>query len=131
MSLATRITALASRIGLEVKTKIDASHPGVAKAWVCFGYAGGQVVIRASYNVGSITRLGTGRYRVPFANAMPNADYCWVASTLKDTNIFGVMQRIALVRASGDTQTAQHLDVSCASSTAATDADEFNVTVFH
>ena len=130
MSLATRITALASRIGLEVKTKIDASHPGVARAWVCFGYAGGQVVIRASYNVASVTRLATGRYRVSFASAMPNADYCWVASTLKNASILG-LQRIALVRASADTKTAQHLDVSCASSTAATDADEFNVTVFH
>ena len=79
MSLASRITALASRIGLEVKTKIDASHPGVARAWVCFGYTGSQVVIRASYNVASVTRLATGRYRVSFASAMPNADYCWVA----------------------------------------------------
>ena len=130
MSLATRLTALASRIGLEVKTKINASHPGVAKAWVCFGYVSNQVVIRASYNAASVTRLATGRYRVTFANAMPNADYCWVASTLKNTTILG-LQRIALVRASADTKTAQHLDVSCASPTAATDADEFNVTVFH
>ena len=130
MSLASRITALASRIGLEVKTKIDASHPGVARSWVCFGYTGSQVVIRASYNVASVTRLATGRYRVSFASAMPNADYCWVASTLKSASILG-LQRIALVRASADTKTAQHLDVSCASSTAATDADEFNVTVFH
>ena len=130
MSLATRITALASRIGLEVKTKIDASHPGVARAWVCFGYTGSQVVIRASYNVASVTRLATGRYRVSFASAMPNADNSWVASTLKSASILG-LQRIALVRASADTKTAQHLDVSCASSTAATDADEFNVTVFH
>ena len=38
MSLASRISALASRVGLEVKTKIDATHPGVARAWVCFGY---------------------------------------------------------------------------------------------
>ena len=130
MSLATRLTALASRIGLEVKTKIDASHPGVAKAWVCFGYVSNQVVIRASYNVASVTRLGTGRYRVTFVNAMPDADYCWVASTFKNATLLG-LQRIALVRANGDTQTAQHLDVSCASSTAATDADELNVTVFH
>ena len=129
MSLASRISALASRIGLEVKTKIDASHPSVAKAWVCFGYAGGQVVIRAAYNVASVTRLGTGRYRVTFVNAMPDADYCWVASTFKNAALLG-LQRIALVRASGDTKTAQHLDVSCASSTAATDADEINLTVF-
>ena len=46
MSLASRISALASRVGLEVKTKIDATHPGVARAWVCFGYVGNQVVVR-------------------------------------------------------------------------------------
>ena len=72
MSLATRITALASRIGLEVKTKIDASHPGVARAWVCFGYVGSQIEIRAAHNVASVTRTAAGRYRVIFANAMPD-----------------------------------------------------------
>ena len=51
MSLASRISALASRVGLEVKTKIDATHPGVARAWVCFGYVGTQVVVT------------TGRYK--------------------------------------------------------------------
>jgi hypothetical protein len=42
MSLASRISALASRVGLEVKTKIDATHPGLARAWVCFGYVGSR-----------------------------------------------------------------------------------------
>ena len=32
MSLVSAIAALASRIGFEVKAKIDASHPGVARA---------------------------------------------------------------------------------------------------
>ena len=130
MSLASRISALASRIGLEVKTKIDASHPGVARAWVCFGYVSNQVVIRASYNVASVARLGAGRYRVTFTSAMPNANYSWMAVALKTPNILG-LQRLGIVRASGDTQTAQVLDVSCASPTAATDADEVNVTVYH
>ena len=126
MSLASRITALASRIGLEVKTKIDATHPGLARAWVCFGC---QIVVRSSHNVASVTRLGTGRYRVTFVNAMADADYCWVASVVKNSTILG-LQRVALVRASGDTKTAQQLDVSCASSTLATDADEINLTVY-
>lgn len=129
MSLASRITALASRIGLEVKTKIDATHPGLARAWVCFGYVGSQIVVRSSHNVASVTRLGTGRYRVTFASPMSDADYCWVASVVKNPTILG-LQRVALVRASGDTKTAQQLDVSCASSTLATDADEINLTVY-
>ena len=129
MSLASRISALASRVGLEVKTKIDATHPGLARAWVCFGYVGNQIVVRSSHNVVSVTRLGTGRYRVTFANAMADANYCWIASVVKNPTILG-LQRVALVRASGDTKTAQQLDVSCASSTAATDADEINLTVY-
>lgn len=63
MSLASRISALASRVGLEVKTKIDATHPGLARAWVCFGYVGNQIVVRSSHNVASVTRTAAGRYR--------------------------------------------------------------------
>ena len=51
MSIASRISALASRVGLEVKTKIDAAHPGLARAWVCFGYVGTQIVVRAVLRV--------------------------------------------------------------------------------
>ena len=68
MSLATRITALASRIGVEVKTKIDASHPGVAKAWVCFGYVYAQIVIRAAHNIASVTRTAAGRSHLGLEN---------------------------------------------------------------
>ncbi|MBS0214044.1 MAG: hypothetical protein JSR26_12855 [Proteobacteria bacterium] len=129
MSLATRISALASRIGLEVKTKIDASHPGVAKAWVCFGYAGGQVVIRAAYNVASVTRTAAGRYRVNFATAMPDANYCWTALARSSTN--NGTQRIAIVRSSTDQKTAQYVDISCATTSASfDDSSEINLTVF-
>jgi hypothetical protein len=129
MSLASSLSQLASRIGVEVKTKITAAHPGVAKAWVCFGYASNQVVIRAAHNVASVTRLGTGRYRVTFTNAMTDANYCWVAVALKDTSILG-LQRLGVVRANGDTKTTQQVDVSCASPTAASDADDIHLVVY-
>lgn len=129
MSLATRITALASRIGLEVKTKIGASHPGVAKAWVCFGYVSNQVVIRASYNVASVTRTAAGRYRVTFAVAMPDANYCWTALARSSTN--SGTQRIAIVRSSTDQKTAQYVDISCATTSASfSDSSEINLTVY-
>ena len=129
MSLATRITALASRIGLEVKTKIDASHPGVARAWVCFGYVGSQIEIRAAHNVASVTRTAAGRYRVIFANAMPDDGYCWTALARSSTN--SGTQRFATVRASTDEKTAQHVDVRCKTAGgAATDSSEINLTVF-
>ena len=104
MSLASRISALASRVGLEVKTKIDATHPGLARAWVCFGYIGSQIVVRSSHNVASVTRTAAGRYRVTFAAAMPDANYCWTALARSSTN--SGTQRIAIVRSSTDQKTA-------------------------
>ncbi|WP_454258600.1 hypothetical protein [Pseudoxanthomonas mexicana] len=129
MSLVTRITTLASRIGLEVKTKIDASHPGVAKAWVCFGYVGSQIVIRAAHNVASVTRTAAGRYRVNFASAMPDDGYCWTALARSSVNTG--TQRIAVVRASTDQKTTDHVDISCATTLSSfADSTEINLTVF-
>ena len=48
--------------------------PGLCKAWVNFDGTG-SVLIRAAYNVSSITDDGTGKYRVNFTNAMPDIDY--------------------------------------------------------
>ncbi|MCC7096918.1 MAG: hypothetical protein IT472_07060 [Thermomonas sp.] len=129
MSLATRITALASRIGLEVKTKIDATHPGLARAWVCFGYVGSQIVVRSSHNVASVTRTAAGRYRVTFATAMPDANYCWTALARSSTN--SGQQRIAIVRSSTDQKTTQYVDISCATASLSfSDSTEINLTVY-
>jgi hypothetical protein len=46
---------------------------GIAKAWVTFD--GASPTIIASYNVGSVTKNGTGDYNINFTTAMPNADY--------------------------------------------------------
>ena len=129
MSLASRIADLAGRIGLEVKTKIDATHPGLARAWVCFGYVGTQVVVRASHNVASVTRLGSGRYRVTFAVAMPDADYCWTALARSNTNTS--TQRLLIVRATADEKTPTHVDVGCATTAASfADSPEINLVVY-
>lgn len=129
MSLASRISLLASRVGLEVKTKIDATHPGLARAWVCFGYVDTQIVVRSSHNVASVTRTAVGRYRVTFATTMPDTNYCWTALARSSTN--SGTQRIAIVRSTTDQKTAQYVDISCAT-TAATfsDSSEINLTVF-
>jgi len=44
-----------------------------ALAWVNF--AGSTGTIKASYNVSSITRSGTGQYTLNFANALNDANY--------------------------------------------------------
>ena len=48
-----------------------------AQAWVNF--VGSTATINASYNVSSITRIGTGNYAVNFTNAMTDANYSAVA----------------------------------------------------
>lgn len=129
MSLASSIAALAARIGFEVKTKIDGTHPGLARVWVCFGYVGGQVVIKNAHNVASVVRSTTGRYRVRFAVAMPDANYCWTALARSSSN--SGTQRVAIVRASSDLKTAQYVDISCATAQASfDDSSEINLVVY-
>jgi CelD/BcsL family acetyltransferase involved in cellulose biosynthesis len=82
----------------------------VARAWVCFGYVGGQVVIASAHNVASVVRTAAGRYRVHFAVAMPDTNYCWTALARSSTNTG--QQRVAIVRASTDLKTAQYVDIS-------------------
>ncbi|MCM2479197.1 hypothetical protein [Serpentinimonas maccroryi] len=129
MSLAERLAALASRVGLELKGKIGATHPGLARAWVCFGFVGAQVVVRAQHNVASVVRTGTGRYRVTFATPMPDAHYCWTALARSSTDS-GTL-RLAVVRASADLKHAAFVDISCATTaTAFADSTEINLAIY-
>lgn len=50
----------------------------LCRAWVNFN--GSSAVIRAAFNVTSITRNSTGNYTVNFTNAMPDANYSSVAN---------------------------------------------------
>lgn len=55
--------------------------PSPIKAWVNFDGTTGA--IRASFNVSSVTRTGTGSYTINFAAAMANANYV-VSGTISD-----------------------------------------------
>jgi hypothetical protein len=49
---------------------------GIAKAWANFdGTLSSPITPRASFNIGFITKNGTGDYTVNFTTAMPNANY--------------------------------------------------------
>ncbi len=129
MALIDRIVALATRIGVEVRTKIGADHPGLARAWVCFGYDGNAVLVRAAHNVTGVTRTARGRYRVTFASPMPDTSYCWTALARSSTN--SGAQRIAIVRDTNDEKTEQYVDISCATTaTTFADSTEINLTVY-
>jgi hypothetical protein len=56
---------------------------GIAKAWIYFN--GTTATIRGSMNVSSVTRVGTGQYRVNFTTAMPDANYSSVATSQEYT----------------------------------------------
>jgi hypothetical protein len=129
MSLVQRLEALATRLGLEVKRKIGADHPGVARAWVCFGIVDAQVILRSAHNVAAVIRLGKGRYRVHFDTPLPDADYAWTAWARSNTD--SGQQRNALVRASADLKTPEFVDVVCATSqTSFGDSAEINLVVY-
>lgn len=53
---------------------------GSAKAWVNFN-GSTPPVIRASYNVSSVTRVGAGIYTVNFTNALADANFATIVST--------------------------------------------------
>jgi hypothetical protein len=64
--------------------KLDGAQSGsapiyAARAWVNFNGTG-TVAIRASGNVSSITDRGTGEYTINFTTALPDTNYCGVAS---------------------------------------------------
>lgn len=61
-------------------TSATAAIRGSAKAWVNFNGAG-AAVIRASYNVSSVTYNATGDYTVNFTNALASANYAWSSTT--------------------------------------------------
>ena len=71
----------------------SATNPilGSAKAWVNFnGTLSSPITPRASYNVTSVTKIGTGDYTITFTNAFADTNYCPVAMTSGDADIIVV-----------------------------------------
>lgn len=129
MSLASQLSALASRIGNEIKGLIRPDHPGLARAWVNFGYVNGAVQLRAAYNVASVTRLAAGRYRIQFETVMPDAKYCWVATGRSNANSGTV--RFAAARGTADSKVEAGLEIVCTSSSGSlADTTEISLVVF-
>jgi len=50
---------------------------GLAKTWVNIDGAG-TIAVRDSFNVGSLTDIGTGKYDINFNNNFGNVNYCMV-----------------------------------------------------
>jgi hypothetical protein len=52
----------------------------LCRAWVNFGYVSSAMTTRASFNVSSVTRNGTGDYTVNFTTALSDANYSAMVS---------------------------------------------------
>ena len=97
-----------------------------ARAWVNFngiGSVGANMTIRSQGNVSSVNKLGTGRYRVTFATAMPDANYATITGS--DANS---PHKIAGVTS----QTSTYVDIAYSqinTSTARDDPDWGQVTI--
>ena len=129
MSLASQLAALASRIGNEIKGLIRPDHPGLARAWVNFGYVNGAVQLRAAFNVASVTRLAAGRYRISFETAMPDTAYCWLATGRSNTATGTI--RFAAARGTTDNKVEAGLEIVCTSSSGSlADSSEISLVVF-
>ena len=129
MSLTAKVSALTIRLAREIKHLVRPEHPGLARAWVSFGYADGTIRIGAAHNVASVTRQATGRYRITFATPFADARYCWVAFARSTVN--SGTARMALARQTSDAKTTRYIEVACATgSTSFADTSEMNVVVY-
>lgn len=129
MGLVLQLAALASRIATEIKALVRPEHPGLARAWVNFGYVGGSLQIRSVCNVSTVTRLATGRYRIVFATPFADTAYCWLALARSPVNSGNA--RFALIRSTTEAKTAAYVDIACGTSSGTlSDSTEMNVVVF-
>lgn len=94
-----------------------------ARAWVNFDGTTGD--IRASVNIASVSRTGTGRYTVTFSSAMPDAKYCVLA-----TSSSGSAAASTLVVNESTVPTTTQFTLRAVLGTAADDPDFCNVVVF-
>jgi len=52
----------------------------LCRAWVNFNGTTSPGTVRASFNVSSVTKNGTGDYTINFTTAMPDANYAWTCA---------------------------------------------------
>jgi hypothetical protein len=84
-----RLTTISNQGGT-ASVPSDTVISGSAKAWVNFNGTG-TVAIRASFNVSSISDLGTGYYRINFSTAMPDVNYSITGVSSAENNFGGVL----------------------------------------
>jgi hypothetical protein len=92
---------------------------------VNFNGTSGSTAIRASFNVSSVTRNGTGDYTITFTNALTDANYSCVGST--GANTAGVTVNAPY---NGATASTGSIRIGTSTSGAYSDSTQINVAVF-
>lgn len=103
---------------------------GLAKAWVNFnGTTASPSTIRASYNVSSVTKNGTGDYTVNFTTALADANYVGIGMSRFDTGS-GVSNAFVNQKRNG-VQSSSAFDISAQNTVATSvDVDRVFVAIF-
>jgi hypothetical protein len=96
--MAGTIVADTLQDGAGASVPMDNAIYGSAKAWVNYNAAG--AAIRSSYNVTSVTVIGTGNYQINFTNAFADANYCSIVTTVEayssgDYDLIGTLNQSA------------------------------------
>lgn len=99
----------------------------LCRAWVNFNGVSGSVAVRASFNVSSITRNGTGDYTVNFTNAFSDTNYAVVGTSNAAANTGKVVLWSA---GTAPTTTAVRIFNDIASNLTGQDSSIMNVAVF-
>jgi hypothetical protein len=93
-----KVTTLADSAGANTSTPA-AIAAGIAKAWVNF--SGATPTIRASYNVSSVTKNGTGQWTINFTDAFADTSYTTAfggCSQTTSVSYYGMEQHDSQVR---------------------------------
>ena len=108
-------------------TTITSGYSG-AKAWVNFS-GKNTPTITGSYNVGSITRITTGTFRINFTTAMPDTNYAVVSGIGDYFVIWNGGQALGIVSNGSKTTAYTHIDLSSSTYTNY-DYEEINLVMF-
>lgn len=97
-----------------VGMKVGGLQAYACRAWVLFNGVPGTPTIYASGNVSSVSKIGTGVYRVNFTNAMPDANYCVNGTAQYDESNANAAAPLVGIRRSAGALTTTYVDITTA-----------------
>jgi len=108
------ISVSASTGGVTITNTSSVNSTQLCKAWINFGYISSSMTTRASYNVSSVTRNGSGNYTINFTSAFADANYAAVGLTSRNYNGSSNMSITSLTPGNNaQTQTSSGFTVTC------------------